>query len=421
MYKYDVLQVGRLSKLISKCTNGEVKYIVPAEEIFDILEAAHIATGHGGRDRMLSETSKKYANITRETITKFLSMCETCHQKKVKRKRGLVFKPILHKEMNSRCQVDLIDLQSQADNNYKFVMVYQDHLTKFVILRPLSSKRAAEIITELASLWPELKIVHGKPRHSQSQGSVERANQDIENMLAVWMKDNKTTKWAEGLKFIQFMKNRSLHSGTKQAPYKAMFGTDPKVGLSTSKLPSDVIKKIRTEDDLQDVLKSNDVDENDDASGSSSSDDSIDRRQEEIMSARQEAAERLERQAKKMKTVSDKHHEAIEVGDNIIIPIPDVDKAKSDLRNVVGVVLEIEHDLFKVGTRHGIINRLYSRSEFEKCKTNFIDKEEVLHNESISLSSVATQQSNTSGQGYLRCISQNAWSSGFAGNRYTHE
>lgn len=62
-----------------------------------------------------------------------------------------------------------------------------------------------QIITELASLWPELKIVHGKPRHSQNQGSVERANQDIENMLAVWMKDNKTTKWAEGLKFIQFM------------------------------------------------------------------------------------------------------------------------------------------------------------------------------------------------------------------------
>ncbi|XP_043462827.1 KRAB-A domain-containing protein 2-like [Leptopilina heterotoma] len=253
-------------------------------------------------------------------------------------------------------------------------MVYQDHLTKFVILRPLSSKRAAEIayqlldifltfgapvilqsdngrefvnqiITELASLCPELKIVHGKPRHSQSQGSVERANQDIENMLAVWMKDNKTTKWAEGLKFIQFMKNRSLHSGIKQAPYKAMFGTDPKVGLSTSKLPSDIIKKIRTEDDLQDVLKSNDIDENDDASGSSSSDDSIDRRQEEIMSARQEAAEGLERQAKKMKTVSDKHHEAIEVGDNIIIPIPDVDKAKSDLRNVVGVVLETVAEL----------------------------------------------------------------------------
>jgi len=32
-------------------------------------------------------------------------------------------------------------------------------------------------------MWPELKIIHGTPRHSQSQGSVEWANEDIENIL----------------------------------------------------------------------------------------------------------------------------------------------------------------------------------------------------------------------------------------------
>lgn len=48
------------------------------------------------------------------------------------------------------------------------------------------------VITELASMWPELKIVHGKPRHSQSQGYVKRANHDIENMLTVWIRENKT-------------------------------------------------------------------------------------------------------------------------------------------------------------------------------------------------------------------------------------
>lgn len=39
---------------------------------------------------------------------------------------------------------------------------------------------ANKVIKELVSKWPECKIVHGKPRHSQSQGSVERANRDIE-------------------------------------------------------------------------------------------------------------------------------------------------------------------------------------------------------------------------------------------------
>jgi len=55
----------------------------------------------------------------------------------------------------------------------------------------------------LKEIWPKLSIIYGKLRHSQSKGSVERANQDIENMIITWMKDNYTTKWSEGLRFIQ--------------------------------------------------------------------------------------------------------------------------------------------------------------------------------------------------------------------------
>jgi len=38
---------------------------------------------------------------------------------------------------------------------------------------------ANKIIQNLADMWPGMKLVHGKPRHSQSQGSVEISNQDI--------------------------------------------------------------------------------------------------------------------------------------------------------------------------------------------------------------------------------------------------
>lgn len=36
------------------------------------------------------------------------------------------------------------------------------------------------LVKELVRRWPECRIVRGRPRHSQSQGSVERANQDVE-------------------------------------------------------------------------------------------------------------------------------------------------------------------------------------------------------------------------------------------------
>lgn len=112
-------------------------------------------------------------------------------------------KPITSKDFNSRGQVDLIDMQSMPDGEFKWILVYQDHLTKFCVLRPLPNKTAAGVAKELHAIFCLLgaphvlqsdngreftatvveqlalrhrgmKIVHGQPRHPQSQGSVER-------------------------------------------------------------------------------------------------------------------------------------------------------------------------------------------------------------------------------------------------------
>jgi len=37
-------------------------------------------------------------------------------------KKGLIVKSILSSELNSHCQVNLIDMQTQSDGNYKFIM-----------------------------------------------------------------------------------------------------------------------------------------------------------------------------------------------------------------------------------------------------------------------------------------------------------
>jgi len=80
-----------------------------------------------------------------------------------------------------------------------FVLVdYTDCLKLSAIL----TGRLKEL--ELKEMWPSLVMVHGKPRHPQSQGSVERANGDIKDMLVAWMGDNKTNDWTIGLKFVQF-------------------------------------------------------------------------------------------------------------------------------------------------------------------------------------------------------------------------
>ena len=197
--------------------------------------------------------------------------------------KGVVVRPILPNEFSSRAKIDLIDMQSMVQNSFKWTLVHQDHLTKFVILRALTSKRAAEVahhlldiflfigapailqsdngseftahvIQELKIIWPTLIMVHGKPRHRQSQGSVERANGDIKYILIAWMGDNSTAGWSTGIKFVQFHKNSSLHSGIKRAPYAAMFGCDAKVGLTSSPLPTEVIERMQSEDYLLSAL-----------------------------------------------------------------------------------------------------------------------------------------------------------------------
>ena len=89
-------------------------------------------------------------------------------------------------------------------------------------------------------MWPGMKLVRGKPRQSQSQGSVERSNQDVRDMLVAWMSDNNTKTWSEGPRFIQSKKHRAPYSVIKTSPYEAMFGTAQKIGLGDSPLTGDM-------------------------------------------------------------------------------------------------------------------------------------------------------------------------------------
>ncbi|XP_060845364.1 KRAB-A domain-containing protein 2-like [Rhopalosiphum padi] len=252
--------------------------------MFDIIQQTHIQTGHGGRTRMIKELQCKYKNIIYEIVMLYLSLCIQCQTKQKAPRKGIVVKPLISSELNSRCQIDLVDMQTCKDGEYKFILNYQDHLTKFIQLRPLKSKTAEEvahnllhifltfgapnilhsdngrefvnkIITELCFMWDGVKIVHGKPRHSQTQGSIERANQDIQNLLRAWMSDNNTNKWADGLYFVQFTKNTAYHEGIKQSPYEAMFGTKPKRGLFSSSLPRDKLRQLESEEHLENVIK----------------------------------------------------------------------------------------------------------------------------------------------------------------------
>lgn len=104
-------------------------------------------------------------------------------------------------------------------------------------------------------MWPSLKLVNGRPRHPQSQGSVEKGNDSLKKTLNAWMKDNNSTNWSKGIFFTQWALNTTMSDATKVVPYRSMFGITPKIGLAT-KLQPEFLVNIGTgilEEDLEEL------------------------------------------------------------------------------------------------------------------------------------------------------------------------
>ncbi|XP_060874754.1 KRAB-A domain-containing protein 2-like [Metopolophium dirhodum] len=284
---------------------------------------------------------KKYDVITVSNVEKLIV------PKGSTAKKGLVVKPIISNELNSRCQFDLVDMQEQPDGNYKFILVYQEHLTKFVLLRPLMHKRAEEVAYVLLDIFTTFGaptiLQSDNVQEFSSQGSVKRANQDVENILATWLQDNKTKKWSEGLKFVQFIKNRSLHHGIKCSQYEAMFGCSAKIGLKSSLLPISIINKLKTEEDLEAAITSMNTGDHSEF--------------DEALIEENDEEKKIDNRINKITTVRTEFCER-KVGETVKIKIPDVDRPHSDLRCILGVILSVHDDNYKIGTTEGKLDAM---------------------------------------------------------------
>ncbi|MGH0156207.1 UNVERIFIED_CONTAM: hypothetical protein FKN15_030790 [Acipenser sinensis] len=95
-----------------------------------------------------------------------------------------------------------------------------------------------------------IAIGHGG-KHRMEAALSKKAYQDVKEMLSAWTKENQTPHWAEGLRFVQFHKNSTLHQGINQSPYEAMFGKKAKLGLKNSSLPKEITDALETKHELE--------------------------------------------------------------------------------------------------------------------------------------------------------------------------
>nr|XP_022904893.1 uncharacterized protein LOC111416991 [Onthophagus taurus] len=129
----------------------------------------------------------------------------------------------------------------------------------------------------------------------------------------------------------------------------------------------------------------------------------LDKKKQDIRDIRKLVGQSLKKQADKMLALSSVKYPAASTGDNVVVKIPDVDRAKADDRNIMAVIISQETEgMYKLGTKHGILNQLYARNQFTVCKETFITIDIVPQHE-VNIRECAKKESHLGGQGFQHC------------------
>jgi transposase InsO family protein len=231
--------------------------LVPKQsQVLDIIRALHAHEKHIGSRNTHRQLEKDYGGIPRKVVEAVITRCPECIRKasrKPNQKPAICAINSAH--FNHRCQIDLFDMQKTPGGpkkDYRYVLHYLDHYSRFSILRPIKDKSMETVATVVEEIWclfgpPEIlqsdngsefvnermrqlrmryRVVwkHSRPYHPQSQGAVERANAFAKQLLRGWIASQvKDIDWIPGLTSCQATMNDTKRDGTKRSPYELVF------------------------------------------------------------------------------------------------------------------------------------------------------------------------------------------------------
>ncbi|CAF1570775.1 unnamed protein product [Rotaria magnacalcarata] len=258
---FKIIKIGDQSVVYDIKSNHPV---VRHENLYTKIKECHERVGHHGRDKTWIEVKDQYGWVPLDTVKLFISQCDVCSNRKTFPKPAAE-KPIVSIGYFTRLQVDLIDMRSIPNGEYKWILHAKDHFTKFLWTYPLQSKEAepvaqkflqqfysfgaprilqsdngkefvAKVIKDLQTTWTNLIIINGRPRHPQTQGLVERGNQTLESVLGKWMQSNNRNDWS---KAVAYAINTSSAQTIKKSPYDVVFGQKPRCDIEMWQVLSD--------------------------------------------------------------------------------------------------------------------------------------------------------------------------------------
>src|SRR6266581_6605371 len=80
-----------------------------------------------------------------------------------------------------------------------------------------------------------IKLTPSTPYHPQTDGQMERVNQEIEAYLRVFI-NHRQDDWADWLPLAEFAYNNHIHSSTCQTPFELDTGQHPRMGTEPTRM-----------------------------------------------------------------------------------------------------------------------------------------------------------------------------------------
>ena len=190
----------------------------------------------------------------KQEIQTYVKKCRSCQVNKVLTPRRKVPMEITTTAEHpfEKCFMDVVDPMPISQGNNKYILTFQDDLSKYVVAIPIHQQDAETIAKAFVE---KMVLIYGTPRilqtdrganfvsevfratckilrikkiqstafHPESQGIIERSHRVLAEYLRHYV-DEDQANWDQWVCFAAYAYNTTKHSATGFTPFELLFG-----------------------------------------------------------------------------------------------------------------------------------------------------------------------------------------------------
>jgi len=225
--------------------------------------------GHRGMNKTYRAISLQYTwpNMRRD-VEDYVRQCKSCQRNKMltaKHKAPLQITTTAERPFE-KCYLDVVGPLPVTLSGNKYVLTFQDDLSKYVVAIPIERQDAetvarafvekvvlqygtpqilqtdqganfmSEVFKNTCSLL-RIKKIQSTAFHPESQGSIERSHRVLAEYLRHYVSEDQTD-WDAWVPFATYVYNTTHHSATGYTPFELLFGRLSTLPSALKKPPS---------------------------------------------------------------------------------------------------------------------------------------------------------------------------------------